>query len=468
MASVEPKNSDSSSDDSLQGMTPIPPNTLIAPVKLLTKEEMAQQRSLKKSAKLERRSSGSSTIIESRSSGSFTTIESRSSGSFTTIESRSSGSFVTIEDDSGIVLERDYDKSTVSQESRLPTVKESPSNSQESDSDSRKTKSHQVSTVEELPSKSQESDSDSIKTESGKIPTVEELPSKSQESDSEKSDSKSDSKSIQSKDDNTDNKKVPASSSSPSPSSSEPSSTPSSKETSNGSSPSSSSNEPLSPHSSQITENTSSSSSTASSSPPTQGVIMSRKRKLEEIEQLHSGFLSFAQKQSVRARKKLQCKFPMLTASQAKESTIRELTTIPTVGLSDIVLEIRAKSAERRGVTTIPLTAQHPSTHQPPTIGIKPSPSSPSEIGNLSKSPDTQKHSDPKSKKKSQPVWTFDEFKKKVYPHARGSVLIPFTPCYVPTEVEPYVLPKEDEIKKTIESLNDRIDVKGKGKGKAY
>ncbi|CAG8601147.1 13872_t:CDS:1, partial [Ambispora leptoticha] len=144
---------------------------------------------------------------------------------------------------------------------------------------------------------------------------------------------------------------------------------------------------------------------------------------------------------------------------------IRELTTIPTVGLSDIVIEIRAKFAKRRRVTT---TAQHPSSHQPLAAGAKPPSSSSSEIGNLSKSPDTQNQSDPKPRQITQPILSYDEFKKKVYPHARGSVLVPLAVYDVPTGVKPYVLPEEGEITKTIESMNAKIDVKGKGKAKAY
>ncbi|CAG8558791.1 8123_t:CDS:1, partial [Ambispora leptoticha] len=302
------KNSDSSSDEDLRGMTPIPPNVLISPVILLTKEEMAQQRALKRSAKLER---------------------------------RSSGSFMTIESDSGIVLERDYEKPIVSQ---LPTVKESPSNSQESDSDSIKNKSGQVSiieeltsrsqqseavkdesgqvsTIEELPSKSQQSEavkdksgqvstieelssksqrSEAAKDKSGQVPTVEKLPLKIQESDSIKTKTEkalvtgsaqskprqegSEPKSRQSKDYN---EKVPVASSSTLNAPISPS---------------------LSPYSPRISEKISPSTSERKPSPAqqVQKVVMSKKRKLEEIEQMHSGFLSFARKRSDRVRKKLQ------------------------------------------------------------------------------------------------------------------------------------------------------------------
>ncbi|CAG8624257.1 13802_t:CDS:1, partial [Ambispora leptoticha] len=93
--------------------------------------------------------------------------------------------------------------------------------------------------------------------------------------------------------------------------------------------------------------------------------------------------------------------------------------------------------------------------------------SSSSKIGNLSKPPDTQNQSDPKPRQITQPIRSFNEFKKKVYPHARRSVLVPLAIYDVPTGVKPYVLPEEYDITKTIESMNAKIDVKGKGKGKA-
>ncbi|CAG8663662.1 2353_t:CDS:2, partial [Ambispora gerdemannii] len=70
---------------------------------------------------------------------------------------------------------------------------------------------------------------------------------------------------------------------------------------------------------------------------------------------------SKSQEQSDRIRKK--CKFPMLTPSQTEKRSIKALT-IPTVRLSDIVLEIYAKSANKRGSVTTML----PTTHQ---SGIK-------------------------------------------------------------------------------------------------
>ncbi|CAG8503809.1 11838_t:CDS:2, partial [Ambispora leptoticha] len=43
----------------------------------------------------------------------------------------------------------------------------------------------------------------------------------------------------------------------------------------------------------------------------------------------------------------------------------------------------------------------------------------------------------------------------KLYPLARGSILVPFAIYNIPTGVEPYILPQEDELKESIESLKD-------------
>ncbi|CAG8681206.1 3873_t:CDS:2, partial [Ambispora gerdemannii] len=303
------ENSDSSSDDNLQGMTPIPPNVLISPVQLLTKEKLAQQRFLKRSTKR-----------------------------FAKLEYHSSELLLNQKQDNDTkkislplpFQNKPLDTSTFNNESNSSLLSSSISYNKSRHSSSSSSSSY---------NRSHSSSSSSLISYN-------------------RSRSLSPSLSI-------------------------------SYNRSRSSSPSSS-----------ISYNRSRSSSSSSSTQSLQNhrVFMSKKRRFEEIEVLHSGFLSFAQKQSEHARKKLQCKFPMLTPTQAKESAMRELTTLPTIGLSNAVLEIRAKSLNRRRVMRI--------TNIPRIIGVKPS----------------------SSKQKNKPIHDFDTFKKKLYPHAQGTVLVPFSP----------------------------------------
>ncbi|KAG9285457.1 hypothetical protein G9A89_010932 [Geosiphon pyriformis] len=204
--------------------------------------------------------------------------------------------------------------------------------------------------------------------------------------------------------------------------------------------------------------------------------VEDRKRVFEiDIGESFPGYLSkkhksFAGRQLDESMNKRQKHFPMLTKDDLK---LQERSNIiPTLGLSDAVLEIRRTNRNKYqsqigGPTTFKGYSRN-------TTGVKSQEASKkasqTKTTSLSVSISTVKIDE---RKKQAQDNTFENFMKKVYPHAQKSPPnpVPITPYAVQLHVEPLILPElsffRTNVGESTNFTNKGEEVNRKGKQKA-